>query len=67
MFTHCNSMYSLKKALRHQMNMIGHPLTGWDWNDEVSHHARHRNLNAVDTLNEALNRKAEIMAQKKPD
>ena len=65
MFTNCYSMYALKNQLAHQMNMIGKPLTGWAWEDEVSHHSRHRNLEAVDILNEALNRRAELKAQKK--
>lgn len=65
MFTQCKSIYALKKALGHQMNMIGHPLSGWTWEDQVSHHMKHNNLNAVDTLNEAINRRAELVAQKK--
>lgn len=65
MFENCISIYALKQAVAHQMNMIGCPLQGWTWEDEVSHHNVHHNMAAVDILNEGINRREELKAQKK--
>ena len=60
MFENCISIYALKTALKHQMNMIGCPLQGWTWEDEKSHYAVHHNMEAVDILDAAINRRDEI-------
>lgn len=65
MFEHATSKYNLKEKLSHRMNMNGTPLNGWAWEDQVAHHMKHRNLEAVDILNEAINRREELRLQKK--
>lgn len=60
MFEQAISKYQLKSQLKHQMNMIGQTLTDWTWEDQVSHHMKHNNLEAVDILNDAINRREEI-------
>ena len=59
-----DSNYSLKKNLERQMSMNGTPLNGWVWEDQASHHMKHNNLAAVDILNAAINRRAELKAQR---
>ena len=59
-----DSQYSLKKNLERKMSMNGTPLSGWTWEDQVSHQMKHNNLAAVDILNANINRREELKLQK---
>ena len=65
MFESALSKYQLKSQLKHRMNMIGHTLSDWAWEDQVSHHMKHKNLDAVDLINAAINRREELIASQK--
>lgn len=65
MFDRVFSIYQLKKQLRHLLGKHDVLLSGWTWEDQLSHHKLHRNFEVVDIFAAAIDRREELKEQKK--